>query len=264
VSLGVAIKGPEGMVLAADSRVTVEAKQGSASPMIVSFDNATKLLSFFAPNRHIGVVTYGAALIGLRTAYSYVSEFELTLPENQRLEVTDFAYRLSNFFMERWIEVTPKEYSGPSMSFITCGYDSDYAYGKTFLFDIPKHPVPQPRNPGEREFGMTWGGQLQVASRLIHGYDPVVTEVIRRELNLDQQKTSELMTHIRQRTEFQIPYEMLPLQDCIDLAVFLIQTTISAQKLAIGVRGVGGTIEVATITRTEGLQYVQKKPLHVE
>ncbi len=47
MSLGVVIKGPEGIVLAADSRITLEALQvGAQHPIVVNFDNATKLISF--------------------------------------------------------------------------------------------------------------------------------------------------------------------------------------------------------------------------
>jgi hypothetical protein len=51
----------------------------------------------------------------------------------------------------------------------------------------------------------------------------------------------------------------MALQDCVDLAVTLIGTTVSIQRLAVEVRGVGGPVDVVTITRTEGLQPIQFK-----
>jgi hypothetical protein len=56
-----------------------------------------------------------------------------------------------------------------------------------------------------------------------------------------------------------IPYQFLPLQDCVDLAIFLIETTATLQGFATGARGVGGAVDVATITRTEGFRAVQEK-----
>ena len=79
MSLGVVIKGPEGLVLAADSRVTLEARQQNGAPIPVNFDNATKLLAFSKPHKHVGAVTYGMAAIGVRTAHSYLPEFEVWL-----------------------------------------------------------------------------------------------------------------------------------------------------------------------------------------
>lgn len=56
-----------------------------------------------------------------------------------------------------------------------------------------------------------------------------------------------------------IPLQAMPLQDCVDLAIFFIRTTAEAQRLTFGIRGVGGPIDVATITRREGLRFVQRK-----
>ena len=50
----------------------------------------------------------------------------------------------------------------------------------------------------------------------------------------------------------------------IDLATFLIRSTILAQSVAIGVRGVGGPIDVAVITREKGLKFVQRKEIRGE
>jgi hypothetical protein len=45
----------------------------------------------------------------------------------------------------------------------------------------------------------------------------------------------------------------------VDLSIFLLRTTITLQKWLVGVRGVGGAIDVVTITRTDGVQEVQVK-----
>jgi hypothetical protein len=58
-----------------------------------------------------------------------------------------------------------------------------------------------------------------------------------------------------------IPIQAMALQDCVDLAVLFIKTTILGQNLTVGIRGVGGPIDVAIITRREGFKFVQKKIL---
>ena len=69
MSLGIVIKGPEGLVLAADSRVTLGTQTPNGGIFHVNFDNATKLLSFDGnnvkgPNSYLGAVTYGQAIVG--------------------------------------------------------------------------------------------------------------------------------------------------------------------------------------------------------
>jgi hypothetical protein len=150
------------------------------------------------------------------------------------------------------------------MTFVVGGYDKDAAYGKVFLFQIPGESKLDEQQPGETNFGMTWGGQLEIASRLVHGFDPRLTSIVGKELNIDNKAIEKLHGTLRKHLQFPIPYQVLPLQDCVDLALFLIRTTMVAQRLAIGVRGVGGPIDVAVVTRTEGLHYIQQKVIHGE
>jgi len=265
MSLGVVIKGPEGVVLAADSRVTLEAQKKGGPRIPVNFDNATKLLSFSKPHNYVGCVTYGAAVIGQRTAHSYLPEFDqLVLAKKDQLSVEGYSKELSQFFLKLWNENMPSDYSGPNMTFVVGGYDTDAAYGKIFLFDIPQHPIPKPQNSGDKEFGMTWGGQIEITSRIIHGFDPALPGVIKRILNLSDEQIEHLSNDLRKNLEFPIPYAVLPLQDCVDSAIFLIRATMVAQRLAIGVRGVGGPIDVAVVTRTGGLKYIQQKAIYGE
>jgi len=61
-----------------------------------------------------------------------------------------------------------------------------------------------------------------------------------------------------------IPLQAMGLQDCVDLAGLFVRTTIEAQRLAVGIRGCGGPIDIATITRSEGFRFVQRKQVHGE
>ena len=263
VSLGVVVKGPEGVVLAADTRVTLTARQGNSPELPVNFDNATKLLTFGKPHKWVAAVTYGDAVIGTRTAHSFMPEFGLTL-DKDRQSICDYAQQLGDFFQKQWKEAGQPSHTTPGggMNFVVGGYDDKKPYGAVFLLNVPNSPKPEPRNPDD--FGMTWGGQLQVASRIIHGFDPGLPAFLHNHLSLSGSEIADLENCLKPNFEFTIPYNLLPLQDCVDLATFLIRTTMTAQNLAIGIRGVGGSIEVATITRTKGLKWVQKKEIHGE
>ena len=107
---------------------------------------------------------------------------------------------------------------------------------------------------------MTMGGQYNLIARLISGYDPVVPEMIRGLLGATNAQMEHLMTQMR-GLQLPPPLQVMPLQDCVDLAIFMIRTTINAQQLSLGVRGTGGHIDVATITRRDGLQFVQQKKI---
>jgi 20S proteasome alpha/beta subunit len=273
MSLGIVVKGPEGLVLAAESRVTLTAAPNppSSGPVInVNFDNATKLLSFSKPHTYIGVVTYGLAALNLRTAASFVPEFEATLKKgnNPRISIQEFAKRLSAFYMQRWTQEgmeSPASYKGPDMVFIVAGFDKDEPYGSVFEFGIPSKPDPQEKHPntinGTQKavaFGISWGGQREIVDRLIHGHDGRLSSVLEQKLSGEPT----LLKDIKQSLsvfQMPIPLQAMALQDCVDLALFFIRTTIEAQKLTIGVRGCGGPIDVAIITSREPMRFIQRK-----
>jgi len=262
MSLGIAFKGPEGIVLAADSRVTLmaEMQQDQEKRLLPStFDNATKLLQI-NKQKYIGVVTYGLGAIGQqepRTAHSFLPELDRALPTD-RMPVEDFTSELSEFFVGHWKATMPEDWQGPDMTFLVGGYDENEAYGRVFQINIPSHPEPIEWNAGS-QFGVTWGGQLEYINRLVKGFDPKLPSVVQDYLKLNEEQKTKLEQHLERDLSSRIPYQFLPLQDCVDLSVFLIRTTIELQTWIIGVRGVGGAIDVATITRTDGFNPIQRK-----
>jgi hypothetical protein len=269
MSLGLAFKGPEGIVLAADSRVTLMTVQqmpmiGQQIPMLVAstFDNARKLLRV-AGQDSIGIVTYGAGALGMtepRTAHSFMPDFETELKDSPRLSVRDFAQRLSDFFLAKWNALMPATTGpGQDMIFLVGGFDEDAAYGVVYDLFIPSRPEPVEQCPGN--FGLTWGGQREIVDRILQGFDERAMAEIQQQLNSDDAKTAALRDHLKQTLGLQIPYPFLPLQDCVDLATLLVHTTAQLQTWMIGVRGVGGPVDVATITRTEGFVEVQMKKI---
>jgi hypothetical protein len=88
MTLAVAFKGPEGLVLAADSRITITAtvSAGEQKQQYISyFDNATKLFEING-QPHIGVLTYGNTIIGtssVRTVHGFMPEFEAKLSSGE-------------------------------------------------------------------------------------------------------------------------------------------------------------------------------------
>jgi hypothetical protein len=266
MSLGIAFKGPEGIVLAADSRVTLtaEMQRGDEKMMLPStFDNATKLLRM-ENHKYVGAVTYGAGAIGQqepRTAHSFLPEFEGELHQSspQRLSVADFSAKLSDFFARQWKKMMPADYSGPPMVFLVGGYDDGQPYGRVYKVEIPSRPTPEEQNP--RQFGLTWGGQLEYTTRLVKGFDPNLPSMVQDRLGLTDAQREDLQEYLERALSARIPYQFLPLQDCVDLSIFLIRTTMEIQTWMVGVRGVGGEIDVATVTRTEGFKPIQQKTI---
>lgn len=262
MSLGIVIKGPEGLVLAADSRVTVQTKDVMGKINSVNFDNATKLITF-SDHPNIGLVTYGQPAIGdtLRTVHSFIPEFEDHIAKKYKekvLSVESFAQEVANFFHSQWkLSSKIEDYKGPPMTIITAGYNKDEHFGRVYISELPYKVVPEERSPGPKGFGITWGGQREIVDRIILGYDSGIGDVIRSSNISEEQKKNIIKT--MEQFQISIPYMLLPLQDCVNLASFLINATIRAQGLSLGIRGVGGPIDIAIIQRKKAIKFVQEK-----
>jgi hypothetical protein len=185
-------------------------------------------------------------------------EFEDELKESPRLPVEEFAEKLSSFFMKQWDSRMPKGYTGQDISFLVGGYDEGAPYGRVFEVFIPQKPKP---NEWHKDgFGITWGGQREFADRLINGYDDSLLGLVQKFAGLTDAQMPDLRRQLGQ-LGVAIPYPFLPLQDCVDIAIFLVRTTRTIQNWLVGVRGVGGAIDVATVTRIEGFKAIQQKSL---
>ena len=275
MSLGIAFKSAEGIVLAADSRVTLTniidiPNPGAGAPqkavISATYDSATKLLNVKSQT-HVGAVTYGAASIGQaapRTVASFLTEFEDELAKSKkgRLSVEEFAKRLGEFFTAQWKAANMPDPPPPGneMVFLVGGYDEKAPHGRVFHVVVPTAPTPVEFAAGQ--FGATWGGQRQFVDRLM-AFDPGIAPHVYDILNIpaNQRQPDQFDIELKKRLGLPLPWQFLPLQDCIDLCIFLIRTTIQLQRWLVTVRGVGGAIDVATITRTDGFKVVQIKEL---
>src|SRR5271169_2894485 len=148
------IKGSEGIVLAADSRVTLFNPVATPQPNQIiiipaTFDNATKLLKVTDQDR-VGAVTYGLGAFitaqGPRTMQSYIPEFEQELKDNnvgKNIPTHEFAEHLSGFFQRQWdtlIKRPPN--AGEEINFLVGGFNEGAAYGQVYRFTIPTNATP--------------------------------------------------------------------------------------------------------------------------
>jgi hypothetical protein len=288
MSLAVAFRGHEGIVLAADSRVTMMVPQPAqiipgapaGAPMMVPiyptyFDNAHKLLSFRG-QPFVGIVTFGAGAIGQqepRTVQGYLPEFEAHLTgvagidaatgAQLRLTTLQVAQELETFFNAQWsaggMPPAPLTPGVQPLTFLVGGYDDGEPYGHIYELSIPNNIVPQEKLP----FAPTFGGMNELMARLLNGFDPRALELTKNYLSLDDTQVAALRGIRDQNLSLQIPYQFLPLQDCVDLSVAIISMTIQIQSWMFGIRGVGGEIDVATISREDGLKHVYQKVIKV-
>ena len=266
MTLCIVVKTPSGLALAVDSRVTISRRVGDVIHRS-HLDSATKLLTFGKVHNNVAAVTYGNAIIPgtERTPESYITELVSDLPKEQ-LSVRDFSRKLAVFFAER----IPGDYSDNPSPMVTqdgvnlyiIGYDPDEAspYGCVFYTQVQKHPVLIPQFAGN-SFGASWGGDDSYIQRLYFGLSPGGADFILNHVPKEQR--SEVGAALENRFAIRVPFGLIGLQDGVDFAVSLIRMTALLQRLTLSEATVGGHIDVATVTKSEGLRLVQVKEVKV-
>ena len=64
---------------------------------------------------------------------------------------------------------------------------------------------------------------------------------------------------LQSKLEINVAPPAMPMQDAIDLAEFLVHTTIMFSRFKAGAPTVGGAIEIAAISKHEGFRWVRRK-----
>lgn len=244
MSLGIVITVAEGVILATDTRMILQDTH---------FDNATKLLTFNEPHDWMAAIISGDLAIGDRPIHAFTLDFERTL-NPRRHTIHEYARLLSNFYGEQWDQYNIRPQFGTD--FLLCGYSKNSRHSEVFSFLSPHRPEPALWSPDF--FRIIWLGQFDIVSRIILGYEQSLPAAIQQYLKLDQVQMEGVSNLFEQR-ELTVPYKHMALQDGVDLAVFLMDTAMRIQNFVIGPRGIGGTIEVASITSEEGFKWIRRR-----
>lgn len=235
MSLVVTVYVPSGIVMAADSRMTMlrseEREEDSAKvkvqQQIVLSDNAYKVVAL----RRIGagISVYDAGIINNQPVDSHVYRFEeeAITPDD---DIVSCAEKFLAFFKSN--------YPAIPVGFHVSGYRSEDKASVPYVF--VGHTTKQEgvrrvnlsEDGGKLQYGILRSGDIQVVNRLIE--------------------------------KSQLPlFAGMPLQDAVDYAVHLIRTTIDTLRFEPRFPGVGGPIEVLALTPGE-MRWVQRKELRGE
>jgi hypothetical protein len=111
----------------------------------------------------------------------------------------------------------------------------------------------------EHEFGPRWDGEYEALDRLIFGLGTKFNEFAVNH-GMSAEQAAELREKLAPDLYELLFVEAMPIQDAIDLARFLVDTTIGFVKYSVGrPKTVGGPIEIAAITKHEGFQWVERR-----
>lgn len=261
-TINVLVSTYEGLVIAADSRVTLQEKEKQR----IASDSYQKI---FRVGKFVGVACSGTAFLydengerrnisSIVDAYKIMENITDSTSISPRIVAENLSEFVGKIYKTRLINLKENV-----LTLLVFGYD-ERKDRKIFELNFPKvehlgtdslvvhgilNDLFESGTPGS-----VVEGQMDVYYRLIKGHDPEL-------LNMScYEKEKDKIDNLR----YDIRYEIMSLQDAIDFAVFIVRATIEAQRFnQKAVMGVGGDIDIAIIT-AEGFKWIQKKKLYGE
>lgn len=209
---------PEGIVMAADSRMTgniaVKTPDGRMQQqgMFSISDNAQKI--FLLSKVKVGISSCGSAILENKTVSDYLRIFEIE-EVTQEDTVTDVAKKLQAYAYKYF----------PHVNFFVCGYDED----EPFVYDVGKELKRINMDNGNIRYASTWSGEQYAITKL-----------------LNSQPASP------------INHNLMPLMDAVDFAEFLIDVTIKLQRFETKPKTCGGDIDVLVLTKDDAFWHKHK------
>ena len=268
MSIAVSIKVNDGIVLASDSASTLVLSDEKGHQGVINvYNNADKIFNIHK-ELPIGIICWGAGGIGVASISTLAKDLrKLLLGENTTWGLDKNNYTTEKvaelvrrfFFEEKYLPTYHDAREKPTLAFFVAGYSFEGEAAELWQVNIDNGECKEPiQVRGQEAFGINWGGEIEAINRLIKGVAPNLSSVL-EELGVPKEQIEPAVLQISARSQRALVQSAMPIQDAIDLARFLVQTTIEFIRFNPGAPTVNGPIEIAAITKHEGFKWVQRK-----
>jgi hypothetical protein len=255
----------DGVVLATDSASTIMAQGPTGQTSVVNvYNNANKLFNL-CKGQPVGAITWGSGSIGLSSIATLAKDFRKEMSGASGIDpssytIKDIAEKFKKFiYDDKYVEAFKDWSDKPALGFMIAGYSSGRSLAEEWDIQIEKGQCNGPRLiRAEDKVGITANGMPDAISRLYAGHGIGLPEILKM-AGLDDPTIGKVMALCNQNLVTPLAIPPMPIQDVIDLAKFLVETTINFTKFSPGAPLVGGPIEIAAITKYEGFKWVQRK-----
>lgn len=252
MTIAVAVRTGSAVVFAADSKVTTSGIVGieeNGDPRWVeqTYDNATKVVH--DASRSIVALVAGEANIGQETAMDFIMSRdlrELGSAPNQESELSSLIESMVARKKEYWGEtkIEAENWPGPTLLLAVPAVGGKIP--RTWRVDL--------RGKGSEmqeilTFPTIWlEGSYNEVFGLLYGYEPNVLGGIANTLGIDGEKMAEATRGLRVlRPVDKLSLWSMPIQDAIDLAVFLAKVQVEMDRFLPGQPACGGPIDVMVL-----------------
>lgn len=228
---------PEGIILAGDSRLTLNWNQdinGEKTQFSITASDSNRKV--FTIKDKFGLGTFGTADIKGIPISGYINQF-IEKKITDETQIDEIPKSLHEFFGDAL--------GKPATIFYLCGYkvESNISIPHIYLIDIANSQTNRINIAGtEIQYGANWGGESEVMIRLLNNI-----------------KINNGTDWVDLNTPG-IPFNFFTLQDAIDFSIYAVRTTIETFRFQQRIKTVGGPIDILAI-RPDGTKWIQNKEL---
>jgi hypothetical protein len=242
MSFVIAVYVPEGIVMASDSRqsVNIEGKNPEGKEFKVETVNSDAVIkTYLLEKQQIGISSFGQDLLGGIPTASHIKRFI-----DEELKTSDDITTVP----KKLVEYFRKSYSNADAGFHVAGYRKEGKSSVPYVYSchVAKNEVGR-RNikpDGSLAYGATWSGQGDILSSILI---PVTIK--------DEKGNDKVI-----RSPAPVIWDAMSLQDAIDFSIYAIRTTIDTMRFQARPKNVGGPIDVLVLTPDEP-KWIQRKAL---
>ena len=226
----------EGIVMAADSRLSLNTKKavGQSITNYISVGQSDSNQKLFLTDSGVGISTVGDADIQGVPIAGLIEQFISQVVANKQLTPDKVADEIINYFNLQSIV--------PDTQFCVAGYEKSKQIQQVYHV-VVKSKIKNMINNID-PYGAWWAGEIDIISRILNPsaeVDPANGNAIKA-------------IH----PFIQIPFNYFTLQDAIDFSVYAVRTTIDTIRFQPRPKTVGGPIDVLVIKPTEA-KWIKKK-----
>lgn len=260
MTIAIALKIGDGLVLGADSAVTLRNPGGYPDNV---YHNAEKVINL-VKGLPLGAVTWGLGGFARRSSTRLAKDLRRRLSDPghrwwinpERYTVEEVAHRVKEFFRHEHHRADfPGGGKGTGFGFMIAGYGPDAAQGEVWSFEVQDDgscngPVPVMMDDIN---GVVYRGDSEPLHRLMRGWAPATIERFASE-SLPPEEVMQRLDSIAALWN-----EAMPIQDGIDLVRYLAEVTAGFVRFMARPTTVAPPIDLAVITIHEGFRWVSRK-----
>jgi hypothetical protein len=269
MTIAISLKVDDGIVLASDSATTLcRTSPGGGEEVSQIWNNAKKIFRLHT-ELPLGAVTWGLASVGRSSLKILAKDFRNELMGGQlafdpnAYTVQQVAILFKEFMFDRHYQQAFDQIPAdqrPELGFMVAGYSSGQPRGEVWLLYTGQgiHHGPD-LAIGQDESAITWQGQPLSLRRLLLGFDAGGLRMVLHNAGLQQPEIEAIIQSCSQEFGVGMVKDGMPIQDAIDLAIYLEETSAGFSRFCDGPAFVGGPVEVAVLTRYEGFKWIKRK-----